>query len=85
MNKSEEKQVIVELTNGQKVRGTLVQVDKINLKMILENVKQEANGKEETLDKLEIKKSDIIQVPSKMFCLPRMICLARGNDQLTSR
>ena len=59
MNKSEEKQVIVELTNGQKVRGTLVQVDKINLKMILENVKQEANGKEETLDKLEIKKSDI--------------------------
>ena len=59
MNKSEEKQVIVELTNGQKVRGTLVQVDKINLKMILENVKQEVNGKEETIDKLEIKKSDI--------------------------
>ena len=59
MNKSEEKQVIVELNNGQKVRGTLIQVDKINLKMILENVKQEVNGKEETLDKLEINKSDI--------------------------
>ena len=59
MIKTEEKQVIVELNNGQKVSGTLIKVDKINLKMILENVKQEIDGKEETFDKLEINKSDI--------------------------
>ncbi len=59
MIKTEEKQVIVELNNGQKVYGTLIKVDKINLKMILENVKQEIDGKEETFDKLEINKSDI--------------------------
>ena len=59
MIKTEEKQVIVELNNGQKVCGTLIKVDKINLKMILENVKKEIDGKEETFDKLEINKSDI--------------------------
>ena len=60
MNKAENKQVIVELFNGDKVKGTLIQVDKINLKMILENVIIQRNEKEdEKLDKLEINKSDI--------------------------
>ena len=60
MSKAENKQVIVELNNGQKVRGTLIQVDKINLKMILENVVIQRNEKEdEKLDKIEINKSDI--------------------------
>ena len=31
MSKAENKQVIVELFNGDKVKGTLIQVDKINL------------------------------------------------------
>jgi small nuclear ribonucleoprotein (snRNP)-like protein len=60
MSKAENKQVIVELFNGDKVKGTLIQVDKINLKMILENVIIQRNEKEdEKLDKLEINKSDI--------------------------
>ena len=62
MIKTEEKQVIVELNNGEKVRGTLINVDKINLKMILNNVKQEIDGKEVTKDKLEINKSDIKEI-----------------------
>ncbi len=62
MIKTEEKQVIVELNNGEKVRGTLINVDKINLKMILENVKQEIDGKKVTKDKLEINKSDIKEI-----------------------
>ena len=37
MNKFELKLVIVELNNGDKIRGNLIEVDKINLKMILEN------------------------------------------------
>ena len=60
MSKAENKQVIVELFNGDKVKGTLIQVDKINLKMILENVVIQRNEKEdEKLDKIEINKSDI--------------------------
>ena len=59
MNKTENKQVIVDLFNGDKVLGTLIEVDKINLKMILEKVTRKKNGEEEKLDKLEINKSDI--------------------------
>ena len=59
MNKTENKQVIVDLFNGDKVLGTLMEVDKINLKMILEKVTRKKNGEEEKLDKLEINKSDI--------------------------
>ena len=59
MNKTELKQVIVELNNGEKIRGNLIEVDKINLKMILENVIKDLNGNEEKIDRLEINKSDI--------------------------
>ena len=59
MNKTELKQVIVELNNGEKIRGNLIEVDKINLKMILENVIKDLNGNEEIIDRLEINKSDI--------------------------
>ncbi len=59
MNKTENKQVIVDLFNGDKVLGTLIEVDKINLKMILEKVTRKKNGEEEKLDKIEINKSDI--------------------------
>ena len=62
MSKPEEKQVVCELKDGGHVEGTLVNIDKVNLKIFLSKVKKaskEDPQKYETYETLEINKDEI--------------------------
>ena len=62
MSKPEEKQVVCELKDGGHVEGTLVNIDKVNLKILLSKVKKSSKEdpqKFETYETLEINKDDI--------------------------
>ena len=62
MSKPEEKQVVCELKDGGHVEGTLVNIDKVNLKIFLSKVKKaskEDPQKFETYETLEINKDEI--------------------------
>lgn len=65
MSKQEQKQVIVELKDGDKCEGELVNIDKVNLKIKLANVKKTPASdpsKPEILETLEINKNDIKEI-----------------------
>ena len=62
MSKPEEKQVVCELKDGGHVEGTLVNIDKVNLKILLSKAKKSSKEdpqKFETYETLEINKDDI--------------------------
>ena len=70
MSKPEQKQVIVELQNGDKCEGVLANIDKVNLKILLVNAKKTPSSdpsKPESFEKLEINKGDIKEIKVIQF------------------
>ena len=70
MSKPEQKQVIVELQNGDKCEGVLANIDKVNLKILLVNAKKTPASdptKPESFEKLEINKGDIKEIKVIQF------------------
>lgn len=70
MSKPEQKQVIVELQNGDKCEGVLANIDKFNLKILLVNAKKTPSSdptKSESYEKLEINKGDIKEIKVIQF------------------
>ena len=70
MSKPEQKQVIVELQNGDKCEGVLANIDKVNLKIQLTAAKKTsgtAPTKVESFETLEISKADIKEIKVIQF------------------
>ena len=70
MSKPEQKQVIVELQNGDKCEGVLANIDKVNLKIQLTSAKKTSGTeptKVESFESLEISKADIKEIKVIQF------------------
>ena len=70
MSKPEQKQVIVELQNGDKCEGVLANIDKVNLKIQLTTAKKTSGtdpSKVESFESLEISKADIKEIKVIQF------------------